>query len=1325
MAPKKGKPKAAKSPAKGKSPSKPKAQPKAKVSTDEPQASTQEHSAEASLVEEAEEATCGEDAGEISEAKTSGDTEEAKADSIGEVDSASNPTAVDGVTVSTVEVTATTAEVTVSETAVDGAAATEVTSSVTGVTVSVNAASEAEPEVTNTAASEVINTASEVTTSDVVMAENVEADVTVADIIGSDSAVDAAAAGEITGAAATEVAAAAAEGTTTDAVMCEKAETEVSVADIVGSESVADAAASGDGTTTDATMAEKVAAEVSVADIIGSDSTVDAAAADEVTTTTVEAAEVTVSESVVVQAATDEIAGTADSSVAEPASTETAGAAVEATMADSSVAEPASTETTGAAVEATMTDSNVDKPAATEIGGAAVTESSVAEVAATEVTVADIVESEPTVNEVATQAADVAMEDATMDGATSATGGESADVTMSDREPAADAATARGDVALPGTTASPGDRESAEEPKPTGGDNGEAACEATPGGAIAEAGPASAAASDASSGNVEGSAREPAVAQEVDSTPAPAPAVASMEVSSEAATGVATSDEAGGAAATDKSSTEAASVAENLEPPTAALEPVQAGELPPATATGPTEAEEVAAASAIVDRYMLPEDGEEPAASPLDVDTIAALDDVVEIVDGTPMPQPKAELMRTDPPEPDQADMDMEDLEDDIVPMVSYDGPKSVWSKDSRYIMPINDKYPSIFCALRAKIRLETLDAEGGRDPHSLTNEEIEQLLCHELGFGKFVSHFEDFLPSDQSSSNTREVIAALSAELPPGRQAGCVFKVERLGVTAKVANVVETCDDVDPDRITDLARCISKAGDNDAILFELPQLWIIPDEEFTAKTAKIGLYPRSYWMGFFSCWGSVKQAEIYFRTVSRKCHEPMVHVVVQFEDPACMKMCFTFLHDRYLAHPKLEHGVRPSRSRLIMSEDFRAKAVGKSKSGKAASRAVAGGKAKPKASIAKTPGPKVAAAQAPRQLAPATPGSAAAVASSAAASAAASTAEGKKPPLAPMTPFPKQRPTIGQKQTPLTPGAPGSGKTPVTPGPASTVEPDREVDAAEAMQGLSGSQAEAFQMMMSRMERLEKENQELMTILLQMQALLQQQQQRNLRLTQTAGFQASGMDVGLPAPLLTAPLPQVGSMTTAPLVSATMPAAFPGVAPLPMTPQGPFDVQASMPPGSVGASASTSVAQQTGARVDKRKMDLMAQESWTPPKKRGPDELVVPVPGQPAPWKSQRKRQKRSKGDAAGEGGEGAAEPPARTPLPPAAPQRPQRVPPAPPAPPAPAPPPVTPSAPGPAVASKSRPGVLRQSGSSVPGPAGPGQGPGMADYHQALLGR
>merc|ERR1712232_1190760 len=93
----------------------------------------------------------------------------------------------------------------------------------------------------------------------------------------------------------------------------------------------------------------------------------------------------------------------------------------------------------------------------------------------------------------------------------------------------------------------------------------------------------------------------------------------------------------------------------------------------------------------------------------------------------------------------------------------------------------------------------------------------------------------------------------------------------------------------------------------------------------------------------------------------------------------------------------------------------------------------------------------------------------------------------------------------------------------------------------AEAMNGLAGSQLEAFQMVMTRMERLERENQELMQILLQMQGLLQQQQQRNARLQQlvSSAGQAGAVQMD---PVLAAAMPQIPGMP-----QALTPASAPG----------------------------------------------------------------------------------------------------------------------------------------------------------------------------------
>ena len=50
-----------------------------------------------------------------------------------------------------------------------------------------------------------------------------------------------------------------------------------------------------------------------------------------------------------------------------------------------------------------------------------------------------------------------------------------------------------------------------------------------------------------------------------------------------------------------------------------------------------------------------------------------------------------------------------------------------------------------------------------------------------------------------------------------------------------------------------------------DALVLELPQIWIISDPDFRAKSASIGLYPGSFWMGFLKAWGPVRIPKPFF----------------------------------------------------------------------------------------------------------------------------------------------------------------------------------------------------------------------------------------------------------------------------------------------------------------------------------------------------------------------------------------------------------------------------------------------------------------------------
>jgi hypothetical protein len=206
-----------------------------------------------------------------------------------------------------------------------------------------------------------------------------------------------------------------------------------------------------------------------------------------------------------------------------------------------------------------------------------------------------------------------------------------------------------------------------------------------------------------------------------------------------------------------------------------------------------------------------------------------------------------------------------------------------------------------------------------------------------------------------------------------------------------------------------------------------------------------------------------VATAEIFFKTVKRPCIEPKVHLVVKYKDRDSLKMCFTFLRDRYLAHPKKELGLRPPWCQLIRFQEFKANAAGKNKIGaKTGARSPAKPPAKSSAKSAKSAAKPVAKG----------------------------VDTGKPPQRAettPMTPMPKAD------------GAPKAKARPVARGTVVTAD----TTSAQAMQSLSGKQLEAV---MTRMERLEGENQELMHILLQMQGLLQQQQQRGVPQAGQAG---------------------------------------------------------------------------------------------------------------------------------------------------------------------------------------------------------------------------
>jgi len=621
---------------------------------------------------------------------------------------------------------------------------------------------------------------------------------------------------------------------------------------------------------------------------------------------------------------------------------------------------------------------------------------------------------------------------------------------------------------------------------------------------------------------------------------------------------------------------------------------------------------------------------------------------------------------------------DLEDTVDDIVPLVSYDEKRSHFTKDGRWIIPKREQFPSVFCALRVRVRIEKLNAEAGdeRNPKALTAADVEGILRDDLGFGKSLVRWDDARDGAADLvAPAREVLAAINGDLPRGRESGSIVKADQRGVAAMIVDVTETCDDVDPARITALAQCFKESGDNDAIIFELPQLWIIADPDFRAKTASIGLYPGSFWMGFLKSWGHVVMSEVFFRTVQRESPEPMVHLVVKYRDRECLKMCYTFLHDRYLSHPKQEKELRQPWCRLTMFQEFKSKALSGTKPVKSTARSGAGPRSKGVGAPAKAPPAKASTAPA-KPTTPATP-------SIKAASAAGQAVPAKPGPpaeLAPMTPMPSvvhgaPIAAAGAKAPPeTTPLADFEDVGALSRSAEPAEGSDRVLTPAEAMHGLTGKQLEAFQMAMSRMERLERENQELMQILLQMQGLLQQQQRRNARLTQLAGY--SGAPAAEPAQATAQrqqwaqPGQQMGSgqpgqqppvaQRLQDPVPAVAPAAnaaggMPGLPPPQLPPQQRPPATAQVPAAAALDSAPQVAVVRHG---EKRKVAARSFAGGrlhaVAPKAGGsaPEGATGDGEGDEAPWKRQRRRPRRpprtGAGGAKGDGTE-AAEPAAR----------------------------------------------------------------------------
>lgn len=72
--------------------------------------------------------------------------------------------------------------------------------------------------------------------------------------------------------------------------------------------------------------------------------------------------------------------------------------------------------------------------------------------------------------------------------------------------------------------------------------------------------------------------------------------------------------------------------------------------------------------------------------------------------------------------------------------------------------------------------------------------------------------------------------------------------------------------------------------------------------------------------MGFLKAWGPVQVAEVFFRKQAEG-REATVSVAVQYREREHLKMCFTFLYERYLVHPKQKNALRQPWCRLVAFE--------------------------------------------------------------------------------------------------------------------------------------------------------------------------------------------------------------------------------------------------------------------------------------------------------------------------------------------------------------------------------------------------------------------
>ncbi|KAF4693783.1 26S protease regulatory subunit 7 [Perkinsus olseni] len=140
----------------------------------------------------------------------------------------------------------------------------------------------------------------------------------------------------------------------------------------------------------------------------------------------------------------------------------------------------------------------------------------------------------------------------------------------------------------------------------------------------------------------------------------------------------------------------------------------------------------------------------------------------------------------------------------------------------------------------------------------------------------------------------------------PPSKASVKVGEVIALPDDAATVNVLyieDTVKDQDESRRGSLQKMVMDPT-VDGIVVSLPQLWIIPDPQFTPKSSSLPLYPGSYWLRFLGLFGSVQSSTLLF-TEPQSEAMGLTAICVKFRDHKAIRQALLVLYNRYLLHPK------------------------------------------------------------------------------------------------------------------------------------------------------------------------------------------------------------------------------------------------------------------------------------------------------------------------------------------------------------------------------------------------------------------------------------